>query len=515
MLSQKNQVKKNLTINIINLIVNISIGLFYTPYLVKSLGIIAYGIVPLAFIINQYVAVVTGSLTGSLTRFYSVSIQKKEYLEASNYLSSALVAISSIILVLSPLCIILILNIGSVFNIPVSFICDAKILFAFSISSFFISLYSALFNVTLYASNRLDIINLVGIYRIIVKVGLIYIFFETGNSNICIVGFTTFIAELIVLFMSYYYFLKSSENKITVSLKYYEKSALLSIIAMTSWVFIHQIGDTALYRIDNVLVNQFWSTKESGILGALTELGSYVSSVVSVVSTLFGPLILIAYANGDHTKVKELSVNSSLLVGVTNALLIGVLIGFAHPIIKFWLGENFVQYSAWLILKLVTLPFYLAAGIFSFVYRAWNQVKYPAIITLIIGAFNFLISYIIFYLSEGNELFINYMLLFSVVCIILQSYILNSYFFHKIYPDVTKSKLISVFLKIILSLCLSVTIALLYSYIINVNTILSLFIGILIVSIVCLTLGFFWVLDKEQRQMLIMAVKKLTSKIKI
>ena len=82
-MNQKNQTLRNLAFNLISLVVNIGLGLFYTPYLVKSLGIMAYGIVPLALVINQYINVVTGSLTGSLTRFYSVAYQKKNYKEAS------------------------------------------------------------------------------------------------------------------------------------------------------------------------------------------------------------------------------------------------------------------------------------------------------------------------------------------------------------------------------------------------------------------------------------------------
>ena len=71
-----NQVKKNLLFNIISLLVNVAIGILYTPYLVKSLGVVAYGVVPLALIINQYISVVTGSLTSALTRFYSIALQK-------------------------------------------------------------------------------------------------------------------------------------------------------------------------------------------------------------------------------------------------------------------------------------------------------------------------------------------------------------------------------------------------------------------------------------------------------
>ena len=70
------QTRRNFYTNILTLVVNIVVGFFYTPYLTRTLGPSAYGIVPLALIINQYISVVASALTSSFTRFYSVAIVK-------------------------------------------------------------------------------------------------------------------------------------------------------------------------------------------------------------------------------------------------------------------------------------------------------------------------------------------------------------------------------------------------------------------------------------------------------
>jgi len=503
------QTNKNFIVNVINLIVNFAIGIFYTPYLVQSLGITAYGILPLALIINQYISILTASLTGSFGRFYSVSLQQNNYLDASKYLSSALVAITSIIIVFLPVCAIGIMKIESIFNIPGQFVTNARILFAFTILGLFLSLYSSLFNVTLYAKNRLDLLNFISINRIIIKIIIIIIMFESIGKNVSFIGYSVFLAELLVLSLSLYYFKIISAKRIIISPLNFEKGALYSIVVMTSWVIVNQIGAAGLYSTDNILVNKFWSTRESGILGALTELGSYVSNVVSVISSLFGPLILIAYAHRDHSKVKELSLNSSLFVGVATALLIGVLIGFARPIISFWLGNYYINYSPWLILKLVTLPFFIASGIFAFVFRAWNQVMLPAILTLLIGIINILISYQICKASNGDQLFIKYMLLFSVICILFQSFVLNSYLFHRIYPEVTKYNLFIIFAKIAFALAISSAIALLFNYVISLTALISLIISLAIVTIVCMITGFYLLFSRNQRNTLIQIIVNL------
>ena len=96
------QVQKNLMLNILNLVCNVIVGLYYTPYLVRSLGVVAYGIVPLALIVNQFIVVVTGALTSALTRFYSIELQKKEYERASRSLSTSLILIGGFVVILLP-----------------------------------------------------------------------------------------------------------------------------------------------------------------------------------------------------------------------------------------------------------------------------------------------------------------------------------------------------------------------------------------------------------------------------
>jgi len=435
-MSESRQTRRNLFSNVITLLVGILLGLYYTPYLVKSLGIVAYGIVPLALVINQYINVITGSLTGALTRFYSVALQQGNNQEASRYLSSSFIGITVLTVALAPIFVLIIIKVDSIFTIPENLIRNARVLFTMTIISFVVSLYSSLLNITLYAKNRLDLMNNLKIVRNVAKVAATVIFFRAITEDVAYIGYANLISELLVLGFSIYYFIKVTDKKVSISPKHFEKGALISVLTMTIWVVVHQIGDTGLYRIDNILVNMFWTTRESGILGALSEFGTYVMTIISVIASLFGPLILIAYSKGDQDEVVRLSLDNSLFVGILTSLLVGLLIGFAKPIIGLWLGAEYVDYSLWFILKQVTLPFYAAAGIFAFVYRAWNRVKYPALFTLALGALNFIVAYVICSRNDGTERHILYLLIAATFFIVIQSYGLNSYYFWKLYPEV-------------------------------------------------------------------------------
>jgi O-antigen/teichoic acid export membrane protein len=67
------QIRKNLITNVMCLIANVLVGLLYTPYLVKELGVVTYGVLPIALVVNQYIIILTDSLQSSVTRFYSLA----------------------------------------------------------------------------------------------------------------------------------------------------------------------------------------------------------------------------------------------------------------------------------------------------------------------------------------------------------------------------------------------------------------------------------------------------------
>jgi O-antigen/teichoic acid export membrane protein len=63
------QLPRNLAANIAYFLVNIVIGVLLVPYFINTLGVAAYGLIPLATSIIGYVAIVVQSLNTSVSRF--------------------------------------------------------------------------------------------------------------------------------------------------------------------------------------------------------------------------------------------------------------------------------------------------------------------------------------------------------------------------------------------------------------------------------------------------------------
>lgn len=173
------------------------------------------------------------------------------------------------------------------------------------------------------------------------------------------IGVANLITEILVLLFSYILFRQSRNNHITIKISLFDKTLLVSIWGMALWTIIHQMGDVGIYRIDNIIVNNSFGISDSGTLGAVSEFGVYVGLVVSVIGSLYGPIILKAYAKGEHDKVQNIVLNNSLIVGSLSAIMCGIMMGMASNVLTCWLGSSFSEYDRWLTLKLLPLPFLL------------------------------------------------------------------------------------------------------------------------------------------------------------
>lgn len=217
------QVRKNLISNILSLATNILVGILYTPYLVKELGVTAYGIIPLSLLLNQYINILANSLTRAVTRFYSVEYKKGDFVKASTFFSSSIIFTGVLAAVLIPICCIPIYYIDRLFDIPSDLVTQAKELFILSIISFFASIITNCVNITIFADNRLDLIYYVKISRNITKLAFNIVLFVIFSPSLIWVGVSYFLSEIVSVLLSVF-FLTKPQNLV----RYHSHCVILS-----------------------------------------------------------------------------------------------------------------------------------------------------------------------------------------------------------------------------------------------------------------------------------------------
>ena len=88
------------------------------PYLVHYLGRAAYGLVPIAGALTQYVVLISHSISSAVTRFLTIALQRNDHEDANRIFNTAFFSFLAIGLIQIPIFAFLIWNANTIFLIP-------------------------------------------------------------------------------------------------------------------------------------------------------------------------------------------------------------------------------------------------------------------------------------------------------------------------------------------------------------------------------------------------------------
>ena len=502
------QIRKNLLTNILCLLSNVVIGLAYTPYLVRELGVVAYGVLPLALLINQYIIILTDSLQNSVTRFYSIAYRRGDYHQASIYFSSTIIIALLLPLFVLPIVILLLPWIENVMHIPEELRRSVGLLFVYTCSSLFLSIISNCINITAYSVNRLDLLNYLKIARNLLKFVVNVLLFVLFSTDVANVGLSSIIAELFVLVMSITFYKSTKHMNIAFGKKYIILSSMKPVIKMLSWVSLTSLSSVFLYKMDSLLINNYFGLYYTGVLGSISEFGSYCISITSLIGVLYRPLMLIKYSEGNHESLVRTTIDGAYISGFLSCLLCGIVMGLSSSLIKIWLNEEIAGYSVWLIIKMTMIPITTFGSTFSIVNNLWNRVRDCALWSLIISLTYLFVS--LFLLEMGID--ICTFLCLSSIAAIMQGTVLHISVYSKIYPNSMK-EVYSKLTKCILFFAIVFSMAKFVDYVIFVSDVTSLILAIIVTGILTLCIIPFFIRGKDIDALdIVVPIKTIISK---
>ena len=506
-----NQVRKNFLSNIFMFCVNIVVGLLYTPFLVKMLGTEAYGIVPLALILNQYISILTDSLRGAVTRFYSIEYRQNNFDKASNYLTASVVLSLFLAVVLIPLSWIPISNIDSLLNIPDNYLSSAKALFLLTVISLFLSVVSNCINITIFADNRLDYMNYLKIVRNVLKLLINVIIFLFVAVDIVNIGIAYVLTELIVLLLSIGYYKHCKPRGIHFSFKNFYLKDVRPIFSMITWVSLTSLASVFIYRIDALFINKYFGLYSTGIVGAISEFGSYCLSMTAILSSLLSPLVLIAYSKKNHDDVVRLTIRGGYIIGLYSSLLCGVIMGCSCPILLLWLNEDFAAHYLWMMIKLSSLSLVTMGSIYAYTNHCCNQVKLPALLSVLISLVYILLCVIC--LEAGMNL--TGFLILNFVASISQAMLMSQAVFLKSYPS-NLTIVVRKSVKVIIYLSIVTFISWCYCNIVNISNLVVLITSLVLLVLIGFVLAFIF-MDREDIDTLdlFIPIKAIMQRVKL
>lgn len=388
------QFPRNLAANIAYFGVSVTIGILLVPYFVSTLGIAAYGLIPLATSITGYVAIIVQSLNAAVSRFLTVDLQREDYVAANRTFNTAFLGLSAVILLMIPIVVAVAFLIPSIFSVPAGQETGAMILFLGVCGSVLLRAWSGNYTVQLFAYNRLDLQNLVNVTNLGIQTGLIILLFYLFSPDLALVGGAYFVGAGVASVVSII-LAKRICSQLTLSIFSFDRSRICDLFTMGWWVTVDQVGTLLLFQIDLIVVNMIFGSVSSGHYAIALQWATTLRTVAGTLVSVLVPTIFAYYALKQTENIIKISLSAVKFMGLAMALPTALICGFAPQLLTIWMGEEFAILAPLMVLLTAPLVINMAVLPLFSINAAHNKVRIPGIVTILFGAINLILAIIL------------------------------------------------------------------------------------------------------------------------
>lgn len=377
----------NVAANACYIVLNITIMLWYIPFLVSHLGVAAYGMIALANSLVMYGALVRTSLDVSITRFLAIDLNTGNTVSANGTFNTALalsvIACSALLVPVG----ILTYFLPALFNLPAGLERATQFLFASVCAAFLVTILSSNFGAASLIKHRFDLRNIVNSLTLLTRVGIIALCFTVWPATLWHVAAAFVISAMIGLAGDVVVWRRLTPE-LHLNYRDIDRHHFRALSNLTGWSAVNQTGTLLLMQVDLLIVNAMFGAEMTGRYGAVLLFPALIHMLTEAVAVVLSPAIMARYAEGDIDGMRRIARHSVKLLGVALALPVGLLCGFGAPLLHLWLGPEFTQLNVLLILLVGHLAVNLAIRPLAYVATAFNKVKVQGLLTLALGFAN-------------------------------------------------------------------------------------------------------------------------------
>lgn len=372
----------NMISQVATFLINMAIGFFLTPYIVKQVGVEANGFVQLSAQFISYATLITSALNSMAGRFIAVSYFKKEEENVLKYYSSVLIADIVLVAILSIPAAFLIAFLPSFVNVSNDLVADVRMLFIFMFAHFFLDVVGSVWRNSAYVHNRLDLVAIRQIESLVIKAIFTVLFFALFIPHIWYVGAVQLICTIYRMLRNLYIH-RGLMPEVKVRKKYFDIKKIFELLSSGVWNSISSLGTVLMGGLDILIVNLAINELAMGNVSLAKYLPIYISSIVVTMANVFAPKQTKLFAEGNFDGMRKTLSSSVKATALIACLPIAFMIVYGAQFFSLWVPEQDIM-LLWkiAIVAVCFFPITLTAAPFSAVITSANKVRTNSLATL-------------------------------------------------------------------------------------------------------------------------------------
>jgi len=403
-LDERKNIKVGALISYITLFTNICINIFYTPYLLNTVGDKNYGLWSFVVSITSWFNVAVYALYDSYVRFSTLEKRDRGCEDRTNTIYLKLLVILAVIITLVAVIILTLLYIGM---IPLSKYSENEkniifLLFAISTMQVLATTILSIFKLFNEYKNNFIFIKivslLIAIFTTILSIILLMI-----RPSIIGIAFITVSVNMVALLL--YVIVARNTLKMSFSADRLRDNRTLvsSIFSFSAFLLITTIVSEINTAVDKTLLGLFAGAEMVTLYQLGMSFNVYFSELASSVNSVFIPRINKLAVSGDIDGVNSLFLIISKFQTIIVSLIAGGFLVCGRDFVMAWVGDKRIAaYWIGLTLLVVFSVDYSSYSSLS-VQRAYGKHRVPALINFGVTILNVIISVVLLYLLPSNQ----------------------------------------------------------------------------------------------------------------
>lgn len=390
----------NMVSSFLSLAVTFGISFFLSPYIVKTVGVEAYGFVGLANSFISYASLITIAVNALSGRFITIAIHEQDYGKANRYYSSVFLANCFISAVLLLVGTVIWVYLEYLLSVPDNILWDVKLLFAALFMNCIISTVGSVFSVSTFATNKLYLGSFRSIESSIIRAVVLVGLFTFFSPKVSYLGITSLLTSVYCMVFNIHYMHKLLPE-LQIQKISFDFAAVKELVTSGIWNLLTRLGQILSDGLDLLVTNLFIDATSMGVLSLAKTVPALITTVVGSLVSVFSPNFTILYAQNKHEELVTAVKQSMKIMGVITNLPVIILVVCGEQFFFLWQPtQNARQLQ---LLSLLTVGCIVISGGINCIYDIFtvvNKLKANSLVVVFSGLVSVLITFILVSLTS-------------------------------------------------------------------------------------------------------------------
>lgn len=388
-----NQLKAGAALNYVVIILNIAVGLFYTPYMLRMMGQSEYGLYSLVASVIAYLTVLDLGLGNAVIRYTAKFRAEGKTKEQYEMFGMFLILYSIISVVALAGGIGLYLNVDTMFGNTMTEIelSRARIMMLILVFNLVFTFPMSIFSSIMSAYEQFVFPRTINIIRVILNTIVMIALLEMGYKAVAMVILQT-IFNLATLVINYLYC--KYKLKIKIRFAKFQWGFLREVAVYSFWIFLNVIMDKIYWSTGQFILGIVAGTAAIAVFAVAIQLHSMYMQFSTAISSVFLPKVTgMVVLGNDNAEISNLFIKTGRIQNIVMAMILFGFLTFGRSFMVLWAGPEYSDAYIITCLFFISLYIPLIQNLGITILQARNQMKFRSLLYIAIAAVALILQY--------------------------------------------------------------------------------------------------------------------------